>query len=171
MVLRNPNPNIVHLLCGGGSGHEPAHAGFVTEGCLSGSVCGGVFASPSTKSIIEAVEYLNNPNGVLLIIKNYTGDIMNFESAALRCSKNAVNVRTLVVNDDIAFIESDPERKEARGLCATVLVYKMLGAACQKGYDLDKVHKLGISITKRMFSLNASLGACSLPGNPPGFSV
>jgi dihydroxyacetone kinase len=128
------------LICGGGSGHEPAHAGFVAEGCLSASVCGGVFASPSTKSIIEAIEYLKNPKGILLIIKNYTGDIMNFESAALRCSKQGINIKTLVVNDDIAFMEKDPERKEARGLCGTVLVYKMLGAACQSGVDLDKVH-------------------------------
>ena len=81
VVLRKPNPNKVHLLCGGGSGHEPAHAGYLSEEELSAAVCGGVFASPPTKHIIKAIEHLNHGSGVLVIIKNYTGDIINFESA------------------------------------------------------------------------------------------
>jgi dihydroxyacetone kinase len=108
---------------------------------------------------------------VLVIIKNYTGDIINFESAVQVCQFKGMKVRSLVVNDDIAFFDTDNERKEARGLCGTVLLYKMLGAASLMGYSLERLCELGQSIISRTFSLNVSLGACSLPGRQAGFEV
>ncbi|KAL4512388.1 hypothetical protein ABPG72_005390 [Tetrahymena utriculariae] len=163
--LKNPNQNQVSLICGGGSGHEPAHAGYVDPNILTAAVCGGVFASPSHKEVLTAILNVPNQQGVLLIIKNYTGDIINFELAASLARTRGVQVETIVVGEDAAFTENK------RGLAGTVLLYKMLGAAANQGMNLQQLKEIGTQIISNMQTLGVSLSSCALPGNDPTFSL
>jgi dihydroxyacetone kinase len=117
----------VHLLCGGGSGHEPAHAGFVRPGCLSGAVCGQVFASPSVRQVLAGIERVGREGPVLVVVKNYTGDVLNFAAAVRVCRGRGMAVDSLLVADDMAFLGPGSTREDARGLCGTVLIYHLLG--------------------------------------------
>ncbi|KRX08442.1 DhaL domain [Pseudocohnilembus persalinus] len=175
VILKTPPKNKVTLLCGGGSGHEPAHVGFVDEKILHAAVCGGVFASPSYQQVLSAVQEICGEEGCLVVIKNYTGDVINFELAAgFARSQSGLKVKTLVVADDIAFLQGNDihqKKKEARGLSGTVLVYKILGAAAYKGKDLDYIQNFGEKILKNIFSLGVSMSSCSLPGFAANFQL
>ncbi|CAL8378475.1 unnamed protein product [Boreogadus saida] len=129
----------VGLVSGGGSGHEPAHAGYIGTGMLSAAVAGGVFASPPPTSILAAVLHLHNAgaSGVLLIVKNYTGDRLNFGLAAEQARNRGVSVAMVIVADDCAF--ERPGKAGRRGLCGTVFVHKLAGALAEEGCPLDKI--------------------------------
>lgn len=136
----------VALLAGGGSGHEPAHCGFIGAGMLTGVVCGHLFASPSTAAILAAIRFVGaaNPAGVLLIVKNYTGDRLNFGLAAKRAMLEGIKVDWLLVDDDVALLQGDGGDSEgdvvgSRGLCGTVLVEKLAGAMADKGSSLAEI--------------------------------
>jgi dihydroxyacetone kinase len=145
IVLKKKSEGKVNLICGGGSGHEPAHASFVDPCMLEAAVCGGVFASPSTEEVFMAIQHAATPHGVLVVIKNYTGDVINFTLAASYAEAKGIKCKILIVGDDISFIESDdPITKGAeRGLAGTCILYKILGAAASEGKTLDEVHSLG----------------------------
>jgi len=167
VTLKTPRKG-VNVICGGGSGHEPAHAGFVCDGILSAAVCGGVFASPSYQEVLTGIEQVANENGVLVIIKNYTGDVINFELASDLARSHGHKVMTLRVEDDIALGENETIGR--RGLAGTVLLYKILGSAADE-LSLENLHSLGLQILKNVFTIGVSFSACSLPGYPPMYTL
>lgn len=119
----------VALVSGGGSGHEPAHAGFVGEGMLTAAVCGDIFASPSVDAVLAGILAVTGPAGCLLIVKNYTGDRLNFGLAAERARAFGHKVSMVVVDDDIAL----PDLPQARGVAGTLFVHKIAGALAEQG--------------------------------------
>src|SRR5215212_4768721 len=136
-----PVQNKVALVSGGGSGHEPLHGGFVGQGMLDAACPGQVFTSPSPDQMEAATAAVNGGAGVLHIVKNYTGDVMNFEMAAELCQANGIDVRAVVINDDVA-VQDSLYTAGRRGVGATVLVEKICGAAAARGYDLARVAAL-----------------------------
>ena len=157
----------VQLLSGGGSGHEPSHAGWIGQGMLSVAVCGGIFASPSVAAILAAIRAAaaatKEQKGVLLIVKNYTGDRLNFGMACEKANQEGIPCQMLVVADDCAL----PRTKGitgARGVAGTVLIHKVAGAAAAKGYSLSQVAALGTQVTKRMGTLGVALNNVTVPG-------
>ncbi|KAM9827397.1 triokinase/FMN cyclase [Neosynchiropus ocellatus] len=161
----------VGLLSGGGSGHEPAHGGYVGAGMLSGAVAGGVFASPPPASILAAILCLHNAgvSGVLLIVKNYTGDRLNFGLAAEQARNHGVTVDMVVVADDCAF--DRPSKAGRRGLCGTILIHKLAGALAEEGCSLDKIVSTLTEVVRGIGTLGVSLSPCSVPGCLPTFDL
>ena len=134
LLLESIKQSGVALVSGGGSGHEPAHAGFVAEGMLDAAVCGEIFTSPTPDKILDAIKAVDNGDGVLLVIKNYAGDVMNFEMAQEMAQMEDIKVESVIVRDDIAI--SDPEKR--RGVAGTVFVHKYAGYLAEKVLHLMK---------------------------------
>lgn len=132
------NVNKVSLISGGGSGHEPAHAGFVGKGMLDAAVCGDVFASPSQIQVYQTIKATSGRKGALMIIKNYSGDMMNFKNGAALAQEEGLQVEYVRVDDDIA-VEDSLYSVGRRGVAGTVLVHKIAGAAAEEGRDLGQV--------------------------------
>lgn len=162
IVRKEKKNNKVALISGGGSGHEPSHAGFVGYGMLDGAVAGEVFTSPSADKIYEAIKAVNCGAGVLLIIKNYSGDVMNFEMAAEMAGMEDIPVKRIIVNDDIA-VENSTYTVGRRGIAGTVLVHKIVGAAAEKGYSLDELEVLGNKVINNIKTMGMSLKPCFVP--------
>lgn len=152
----------VALVSGGGSGHEPAHAGFVGKGMLTAAVCGDVFASPSVDAVLAGILAVTGPAGCLLIVKNYTGDRLNFGLAAERARAFGHKVRMVVVNDDIAL----PDLPQARGVAGTLFVHKITGALAEQGADLDTLARAAERVIGATHSIGMSLDTCTVPGSP-----
>lgn len=150
----------VAVLSGGGAGHEPAHAGFVGEGMLAGAIVGDIFTSPSVEAVLAAIRETCGAAGCLLIIKNYTGDRLNFGLAAERAAREGYNVRTVIVADDISL----PEAVQARGLAGTVLVHKIAGYHAAQGADLDVVADAAQHAVDNLCSMSLALSSATLPG-------
>uniref|UniRef100_A0AAZ3PLR6 Triokinase/FMN cyclase n=1 Tax=Oncorhynchus tshawytscha TaxID=74940 RepID=A0AAZ3PLR6_ONCTS len=161
----------VALLSGGGSGHEPAHAGYIGSGMLSAAVAGGVFASPPPASVLAAILSLRDAgvSGVLLIVKNYTGDRLNFGLAAEQARNRGVAVEMVIVADDCAF--DQPSKAGRRGLCGTVFVHKLAGALAEEGCPLDEIVSKVTEAVKGIGTLGVSLSPCSVPGCLPSFDL
>ncbi|KAI4786006.1 hypothetical protein KUCAC02_037408 [Chaenocephalus aceratus] len=158
----------VALLSGGGSGHEPAHGGFIGVGMLSAAVAGGVFASPPPASILAAILCLHNAGaqGVLLIVKNYTGDRLNFGLAAEQARNHGVDVDMVIVADDCAF--NQPSKAGRRGLCGTIF---LAGALAEEGCSLSQIVSKVTELLKGIGTLGVSLSPCSVPGSLPSFDL
>jgi dihydroxyacetone kinase len=152
----------VALVSGGGSGHEPAHAGFVGKGMLTAAVCGDVFASPSIDAVLAGILAVSGPEGCLLIVKNYTGDRLNFGLAAERARAYGIKVSMVVVDDDIAL----PDLPQARGVAGTLFVHKIAGALAESGADLETVYTAARQVIKNVASIGMSLDTCTVPGSP-----
>ncbi|WP_170589823.1 dihydroxyacetone kinase subunit DhaK [Ruegeria arenilitoris] len=152
----------VALVSGGGSGHEPAHAGFVGAGMLTAAVCGEVFASPSVEAVLAGILAVTGEAGCLLIVKNYTGDRLNFGLAAERARALGRKVEMVVVDDDIAL----PDLPQPRGVAGTLFVHKIAGALAENGADLDTVAKAASSTIEKVVSIGMSLDTCTVPGSP-----
>lgn len=152
----------VALVSGGGSGHEPAHAGFVGAGMLTAAVCGDVFASPSVDAVLAGILAVSGPAGCLLIVKNYTGDRLNFGLAAERARAYGIKVSMVIVDDDIAL----PDLPQARGLAGTLFVHKIAGALAEDGADLEIVTEAAQRIIGNVASIGMSLDTCTMPGSP-----
>ncbi|PYB77123.1 dihydroxyacetone kinase subunit DhaK [Rhizobium wuzhouense] len=152
----------VALVSGGGSGHEPAHAGFVGAGMLTAAVCGDVFASPSVDAVLAGILAVTGPAGCLLIVKNYTGDRLNFGLAAERARAFGLNVNMVIVDDDIAL----PDLPQARGVAGTLFVHKIAGALAENGADLDTVTEAARRVISGTRSIGMSLDTCTVPGSP-----
>ena len=157
------NPDKVSLISGGGSGHEPAHAGFVGRGMLDCAVCGDVFASPSQIQVYNAIKECATDKGVLLIIKNYSGDCMNFNSAAdLAREEDGIKVDAVYVNDDIA-VKDSLYTVGRRGVAGTVFVHKIAGAAAEQGKSLEEVKAVANKVIENVRSFGFALTSCTPP--------
>mmetsp|Transcript_353 Transcript_353/g.544 ORF Transcript_353/g.544 Transcript_353/m.544 type:complete len:259 (-) Transcript_353:1720-2496(-) len=171
IILKRDIPaNKVTLLSGGGSGHEPSHAGWIGEGMLDGAILGGMFASPSVKSIlagIRAVTPVGDGPGCLLIVKNYTGDRLNFGMACELANAEGRKCKMVVVADDCA-VPRNKGATGARGVCGTILVHKVAGAAAQSGASLTEVAELANLVASRIGSLGVSIGGVCIPGQSQG---
>ncbi|MFO1033285.1 MAG: dihydroxyacetone kinase family protein [Hyphomicrobiales bacterium] len=161
---RLPKPALrkVSVISGGGSGHEPAHAGYVGTGMLTAAVAGDVFTSPSADAVLAAIRASSGPAGALLIVKNYTGDRLNFGLAAEMARAEGIPVEVVVVADDVA-LSKTVEKSRRRGIAGTVLVHKIAGAAAAKGLKLTAVAKLARAVAAQLGSMGVSLGPCTLP--------
>lgn len=156
------NASKVTLISGGGSGHEPAHAGFVGKGMLDAAVCGDVFASPSQIQIYQAIKSTASDKGTLLIIKNYSGDMMNFKNAAHLASEDGIEVDYVRVDDDIA-VEDSLYTVGRRGVAGTVLVHKIAGAAAEEGRSLAEVKAAAEKAAANVRSIGFALTSCTVP--------
>lgn len=164
-------PQKVTLISGGGSGHEPAHAGFVGSGMLDVAVCGDVFASPSQIQVYQAIRSSASEKGTLLIIKNYSGDIMNFKNAAHLASEDGIQVDYVKVDDDIA-VEDSLYTVGRRGVAGTVLVHKIAGAAAELGMSLDEVKSAAQHAVDNVKSIGFAFTSCTVPAKgTPTFSI
>lgn len=152
----------VALVSGGGSGHEPAHVGYVGKGMLTAAVCGDVFASPSVDAVLAGILAVSGQAGCLLIVKNYTGDRLNFGLAAERARAFGIKVSMVIVDDDIAL----PDLPQARGVAGTLFVHKIAGALADSGADLDAVASAAKQVIDRVASIGMSLDTCTVPGSP-----
>ncbi|MCU6482653.1 dihydroxyacetone kinase-like protein [Arthrobacter silviterrae] len=161
----------VGLLSGGGSGHEPLHAGYVGFGMLDAAVPGAVFTSPTPDQIIPATVAANSGAGVVHIVKNYTGDVLNFETAAEMAQAEGIEVRTVLVNDDVA-VEDSLYTAGRRGVGGTVLVEKIAGAAAERGDGLDAVAAIGQRVVDNVRTMGVALSACTVPhAGVPSFEL
>ncbi|WKG29255.1 dihydroxyacetone kinase subunit DhaK [Priestia aryabhattai] len=165
------NKNKVSIISGGGSGHEPAHAGYVGKGMLDAAVCGDVFASPSQIQIYQAIKETASDKGTLLVIKNYSGDMMNFKNAAYLAEEDGIQVDYVKVDDDIA-VQDSLYTVGRRGVAGTVLVHKIAGAAAERGYDLSKVKEAAESAIANVKSIGIGLTSCTVPAKgTPTFEI
>ncbi len=163
LMRKELNKNKVTLISGGGSGHEPAHAGYVGVGMLDVAVCGDVFASPSTIQVYNAITQAESNKGTLLIIKNYSGDIMNFEAAAEMAADNDdIQVAKVYVNDDVA-VKDSLYTVGRRGVAGTVFVHKLAGAAAEEGQSLEEVKAVAEKVIKNVKSIGFALTSCTVP--------
>lgn len=171
MKKREINPDKVSLVSGGGSGHEPAHAGFIGKGMLDAAVCGDVFASPSQIQIYQAIQETASKKGTLLIIKNYSGDMMNFKNAAHLASEDGIEVDYVKVDDDIA-VQDSLYTVGRRGVAGTVLVHKIAGAAAEEGRSLAEVKKAAENAIANVRSIGFALSSCTVPAKgTPTFEI
>jgi dihydroxyacetone kinase-like protein len=165
---RSPNPNKVALISGGGSGHEPLHAGLVGTGMLDAACPGQIFTSPTPDQIVEAATAVGGKAGVLFIVKNYAGDCMNFEMGAEVFDGTSA---TVVTNDDVA-VEKSTYSTGRRGVAGTLVVEKLVGAAAEKGADLKSCAELGAEVNDKTRSLGVALTSCTVPAaGTPTFSL
>ncbi len=166
------NKDKVTLISGGGSGHEPAHAGFVGKGMLDVAVCGDVFASPTTIQVYNAICKSASKKGTLLIIKNYSGDCMNFDGAAEMAKEDDdINVEQVYVNDDIA-VKDSLYTVGRRGVAGTVFVHKIAGAAAEKGKSLKEAKEVANKAIANVRSLGFALTSCTVPAKgTPTFDI
>lgn len=171
VISRKKKSVKVGVVSGGGSGHEPAHAGYVGIGMLDAAVSGNVFASPSPDRILCGIREANQGKGVLLIIKNYSGDVMNFEMARELAAMEGIEVESVIVRDDVAVPDSDFSTGR-RGIAGTVLVHKIAGAAAEKGYELAEVKRIAEKVILNVRSMGAAMSSCTIPAvGKPGFSI
>jgi len=163
IVIRKSSPNEkVALVSGGGSGHEPTHAGFVGEGMLDGAVAGDVFTSPTPDAVFEAVKAVDGGKGVLLVIKNYTGDVMNFEMAEEMAEAEGIEVDHVVVNDDVA-VEDSLYTTGRRGVAGTIFVHKIAGAKAEAGGELSEVKEVAEKVIANVRTKGMALYPCRVP--------
>ncbi len=162
VVRTDADPAKVALVSGGGAGHEPAHAGFVGPGMLTAAVCGDVFASPSVDAVLAGILAVTGDAGCLLIVKNYTGDRLNFGLAAERARTAGLKVSMVIVDDDVAL----PDLPQARGVAGTLFVHKIAGALAEQGADLATVTAAAERVIAGVASIGMSLDTCTVPGSP-----
>ncbi|GGI41117.1 dihydroxyacetone kinase subunit DhaK [Mammaliicoccus stepanovicii] len=149
----------VALVSGGGSGHEPAHAGFVADGMLDAAVCGEVFTSPTPDKILDAIKHVATEEGVLLIIKNYAGDVMNFEMAQEMAEMEGISCQSVIVRDDIS-IDNEQDR---RGVAGTVLVHKYAGYLSDNGYNLADIKEKVEAFIEKVKTIGMAIYPCLVP--------
>lgn len=170
-IAADPDERPVALLSGGGSGHEPAHAGYVGPGMLSAAIVGDVFTSPSTDAVLAAIRAVAGPAGALLIVKNYTGDRLNFGLAAELARREGIPVEIAVVADDVSLTGTVP-RERRRGIAGTVLVHKIAGAAAAAGRPLAEVAAIARATADAVATMGVGLGSCIVPAaGKPGFEL
>jgi dihydroxyacetone kinase-like protein len=165
---RTPKPGKVALISGGGSGHEPLHTGFVGHGMLDAACPGQVFTSPTPDQMLAAAQAVDTGAGVLFIVKNYSGDMMNFQMAA---EMVACDNATVIVNDDVA-VENSTYTTGRRGVAGTLIVEKIVGAAAERGDGLAALKVLGDSVNKATASMGVALSSCTVPAaGKPTFQI
>ena len=171
LVRANGSQGKVVLISGGGSGHEPAHGGYVGKGMLDGAVAGAMFTSPTPDQVYEAIKAADGGKGVLLVIKNYTGDVMNFEMAADMAADEGIEVEKVVVNDDVA-VENSTWTTGRRGIAGTIFVHKCAGACAEKGGSLAEVKAVAEKVIANVRSMGMALAPCTVPAaGKPSFEL
>lgn len=172
VIARTLDPSgKVGLVSGGGSGHEPSHAGFVGKGMLSAAVAGQVFTSPTPDQILEGIKAADEGQGVFLVIKNYTGDVMNFDMAKELAELEDIEVDSIVVDDDIA-VEDSTFTAGRRGVAGTVFMHKILGAAAESGASLKDIKALAEQVNDNLYSIGLALSPATNPEvGKPGFEL
>ena len=161
----------VALISGGGSGHEPAHGGYVGDGMLDAAVAGAVFTSPAPDQIYEGIKEIATDQGVLMVIKNYTGDVMNFEMAADMARDEGIKVEQVIVNDDVA-VDGSLYTVGRRGVAGTVFVHKIAGAKAEKGASLEEVKATAQKVIDNVRTMGMAISPCTLPAaGKPGFEL
>ncbi|MBL3530509.1 dihydroxyacetone kinase subunit DhaK [Companilactobacillus zhachilii] len=161
----------VGIVSGGGSGHEPLHAGYVGDGMLSAAVAGEVFTSPTPDQIYEAITAVDQGKGVLLIVKNYSGDVMNFDMAKEMAEADDIEIKTIVVDDDIS-VKNSEFTQGKRGVAGTALVEKIVGAAARSGMNLTDLATLGQKVIDNTKTIGIALHAATVPAvGHPGFEL
>lgn len=161
----------VALISGGGSGHEPAHGGYVGEGMLDAAVAGAVFTSPTPDQILEGIKAVATDQGVLMVIKNYTGDVMNFEMAGEMAEMEGIQVKQVVVNDDVA-VKDSLYTVGRRGVAGTVFVHKIAGAKAETGASLDEVQAAAQKVIDNVRTMGMAIQPCTVPASgQPGFEL
>ncbi len=171
VVRSNKKEGKVALISGGGSGHEPAHGGYVGEGMLDGAVAGAVFTSPTPDQIYEGIKAIATDAGVLMVIKNYTGDVMNFEMAGEMAEAEGIKVKQVIVNDDVA-VKDSLYTVGRRGVAGTVFVHKIAGAKAEAGADLDAVQAVAQKVIDNVRTMGAAIRPCTVPAaGKPGFEL
>lgn len=171
VIAKREKTKKVGIVSGGGSGHEPAHAGYVGTGMLDAAVAGNVFASPSPDRIIKGIKEASTGEGVLLVIKNYSGDIMNFSMAKELAEMDNIKVEYVVVKDDVAVPDSTYSTGR-RGIAGTVFVHKVAGAKAKQGASLDEVKASAEKAIKNLRSMGMAMSPCILPGvGTPNFEI
>lgn len=152
----------VGLISGGGSGHEPAHAGYVGDGMLDCAICGEIFTSPTPDQVLEAIKLADSGQGVFMVIKNYTGDVMNFDMAKEMAEMDGIKVDYIIVNDDVA-VEDSTYTSGRRGIAGTIFVHKVLGAMARDGKSLQEIKAMAEKIVKNIKSMGMATKACINP--------
>lgn len=171
LVRKNGKDNKVALVSGGGSGHEPSHGGYVGKGMLDGAVAGAVFTSPTPDQIFEAIKAVANEAGVLLVVKNYTGDVMNFDMAKEMAEMEGIKVASVVVNDDVA-VQNSTWTIGRRGIAGTVFVHKIAGAKAETGASLEEVKAAAEKVISNVRSMGMALSPCIVPAaGKPNFTL
>ncbi|MEA1976087.1 MAG: dihydroxyacetone kinase subunit DhaK [Bacillota bacterium] len=172
VVARTIKPvSKVALISGGGSGHEPSHGGFVGTGMLDAAIAGDVFTSPTPQQVFGAIKAADNGNGVLMVIKNYSGDVMNFEMAAELADMEDIKVEQVIVNDDVA-VEDSLYTTGRRGIAGTIFIHKIAGAAAEAGKDIGEVKLVAEKVIANVRSMGMSLSPCTIPAvGKPGFEL
>ena len=162
----------VALISGGGSGHEPAHGGFVGKGMLDAAVAGAVFTSPTPDQIYEGIKAIDAGKGVLMVVKNYTGDVLNFEMAAeMAADMDGIEVKEVVVNDDVA-VQDSLYTTGRRGVAGTVFVHKIAGALAETGASLDEVQAVAQKVIDNVRTMGMAIKPCTVPAaGEPGFAL
>lgn len=155
----SPNKGKVGLISGGGSGHEPAHAGYVGEGMLDCAICGDIFTSPTPDQVLKAIEKADQGKGVFMVIKNYQGDVMNFEMAKEMAEMQDIKVDYIIVRDDIA-IENYEDR---RGVAGTIFIHKVLGAMAEEGKSLEEIKEVAENLVKDIKTIGLATKPCINP--------
>ncbi|WP_461207425.1 dihydroxyacetone kinase subunit DhaK [Clostridium sp. DL1XJH146] len=169
--VNSPVKGKVALVSGGGSGHEPAHGGYVGTGMLDGAVAGDVFTSPTPDPVYKAIKAVDSGEGVLLVIKNYEGDVMNFDMAKEMAEMEDIKVESVVVNDDVA-VENSLYTTGRRGIAGTVFVHKIAGAKAEKGASLEEVKVVAEKVISNVRSMGMALTPCIVPAaGKAGFTL
>lgn len=171
VVRANKKENKVALISGGGSGHEPAHAGYVGKGMLDCAVAGAVFTSPTPDQIYEGIKAIATDKGVLMIVKNYTGDVMNFEMAKEMAEMEGIKVGEVITNDDVA-VEDSLYTVGRRGVAGTVFVHKIAGAKAETGASLEEVTRVAQGVIDNVRTMGVAISPCIVPAaGIPGFDI
>ncbi|MCD2493220.1 dihydroxyacetone kinase subunit DhaK [Lacrimispora sp. NSJ-141] len=171
IITRKEKGDKVAVISGGGAGHEPLHAGYVGIGMLDAAIAGNVFSSPSPDRITEAIRQVNKGKGVLMVVKNYSGDIMNFGFSAELAEMDDVEVETVVVKDDVAVPDSTYSTGR-RGIAGTVFVHKIAGAKAEQGAALKEVKQAAEHAIANIRSVGMAMSSCTLPSvGKPGFEM
>ena len=171
LMRKEIKTNKVALVSGGGSGHEPSHGGFVGYGMLDGAVAGAVFTSPTPDQVYEAIKAVANDAGVLLVVKNYTGDVMNFDMAKEMAEMEGIKVESVIVNDDVA-VENSTWTIGRRGIAGTVFVHKIAGAKAETGATLEEVKAVAEKVIDNVRSMGMALTPCIVPAaGKPNFTL
>lgn len=161
----------VALISGGGSGHEPAHGGFVGEGMLDAAVAGPVFTSPTPDQIYEGIKAIATDKGVFMVVKNYTGDVMNFEMAAEMAGMDGIPVKYVVTNDDVA-VQDSLYTVGRRGVAGTIFVHKIAGAKAEEGAELEAVQAVAQKVVDNVRTMGMAIKPCTVPAaGKPGFEL
>ncbi len=161
----------VALISGGGSGHEPAHGGFVGEGMLDAAVAGPVFTSPTPDQIYEGIKAIATDKGVFMVVKNYTGDVMNFEMAAEMAEMDGIPVKYVVTNDDVA-VQDSLYTVGRRGVAGTIFVHKIAGAKAEEGAELEAVQAVAQKVVDNVRTMGMAIKPCTVPAaGKPGFEL